>query len=208
MIKKGIILLLVAIMSTTVGFAQERRDNWRRPYADIGFNSMTMSSANIPDLISNYGVSFSAGRTFYLHSKPLLGMRLGIDATWFDLSYTNYQIMNITYSGKENTMQYEQVELAAQIGPSLTFRPFGKFNVHGYMKYAPTVSTLFVNNNIMGCYSPFVVKGVAVSFGKIGFGVESRTFECRYKEIGAVDHPDNIENVSYDGWRAFVTFVF
>ena len=209
MIKKGIILLLVTIMSATVCFGQEHRDNWRRPYADIGFNSTTMSSANIPDLMSNYGISFSVGRTFYLHCMPILGgVRLGIDATWFDLSYTDYQIMNMTYSNENRLMQYEQVEIAAQIGPSITIRPFGRFNIHGYIKYAPTISNLIANNKMMSCYSPHIVRGVSVSFGKIGFGVESRTFECRYKEIGAIDHPDNIENISYEGWRAFLTLVF
>ena len=74
----------------------------------------------MPDLMSNYGVSFSVGRTFYLHSKPMLRLaRLGIDVTWFDVNYTNYQIMNMAYAANSTSM-YEQVELGAQIGPSLT----------------------------------------------------------------------------------------
>lgn len=43
----------------------------------------------MPDLKSNYGASFTTGRTFYLH-KPIGGfLRFGIDVTWFDLNYTN-----------------------------------------------------------------------------------------------------------------------
>lgn len=206
--KKGVLLLLVTILSVTVGFAQERRDNWRRPYANIGFSNITMSSTDIPDLISNYGVSFSVGRTFYLHKKPLMRVaRLGIDVTWFDVNYTNYQIMNMTYSTTTTTM-YEQVELGAQIGPSLTIRPFGRFHIHGYVKYAPTISSLYANGNIYGCYAPFIIRGAAISTGKIGVGLECRSFECMYEELGVKNNPEAIDPTKFEGWRAYITFVF
>jgi hypothetical protein len=206
--KKGVILLLIAILSTSVCFAQERRDNWRRPYTNIGFISTTMSSSDMPDLMSNYGVSFSVGRTFYLHSKPMLGLaRLGIDVTWFDVNYTNYQIMNMAYAANSTSM-YEQVELGAQIGPSLTIRPFGRFHIHGYIKYAPTISSLDIDGNIFGCYAPFIIQGAAVSVGNIGFGVENRSFKCKYQELGVKDNPEEIEPTTFEGWRAYITFVF
>lgn len=207
--KKGVILLLIAILATSVCFAQERRDNWRRPYANFGYSNTTMSSKDMPDLMSNYGVSFSVGRTFYLHSKPMLGIaRLGIDVTWFDVNYTNYQIVNMAFSAANSTTTYEQIELGAQIGPSLTIRPFGKFHIHGYIKYSPTISNLNANDNFFGCYSPFIIQGVAVSTGNIGFGLESRSFKCMYKELGVNNNPEKIEPTTFEGWRAYVTFVF
>lgn len=206
--KKGLILLLIAVLSASVCFAQERRDNWRRPYANFGFSNITMSSNDMPDLISNYSVSFSVGRTFYLHSRPMLGhVRLGIDVTWFDVNYTNYQIMNMAYSANTTTA-YEQVELGAQIGPSITIRPFGRFHIHGYAKYSPTASSLDVNGNIYACYTPFIVYGAAVSVGNIGFGLENRTFECKYQELGVKNNTEIIDPTKFDGWRAYVTFVF
>lgn len=206
--KKGVILLLITLLSASLCFAQERRDNWRRPYADIGFSSTTMSSKDIPDLMSNYGVSFSVGRTLYLHNRPALGIfRLGLDVTWFDINYTNYQIMSMAYSNLES-MQYEQIELGVHIGPSITIRPSGKFNIHGYIKYSPTISSLYANDNIYGCYTPFITQGVSVSWGKLGVGVETRSFECHYKELGVKNNPEAIDPTTIKGWRVFATFVF
>ena len=206
--KKGILLLLVTILATTVSFAQERRDNWRRPYADIGFSSSTMTNKDMPNLMSNFGISFSAGRTLYLHSKPMLGIaRVGIDISWFDVNYTNYKIMNMTYSETE-PMLYEQIELGVHVGPSITIRPCGRFNIHGYIKYSPTISSLYANNNIYGGYAPFFTKGVSVSWGNIGVGLELRSFECKYQEMGVKNNPEEVEATKIEGWRAFVTFVF
>ena len=66
---------------------------------------------------------FSVGRTFYLHKKPMgKVLKFGIDATWFDLAYTNYDVQHITY-WETNNFQIHEVEAGMQIGPSLTLNP-------------------------------------------------------------------------------------
>ena len=90
-------------------------------------------------------IAFTVGRTFYLH-KPIANMlRFGIDATWFDLNYTNYDIEHITY-WETNKYQYHQGEVSMQVGPSLTFEPIKKLSVHAYFKYAPTFAVLYTGN--------------------------------------------------------------
>ena len=87
--KRKITLLLISILTVSVCFAQSDDDRWKKKYINLGFINTTMSQDGLPDLKSNYGVSFTVGRTFYLH-RPIGGfLRFGIDATWFDLNYTN-----------------------------------------------------------------------------------------------------------------------
>ena len=207
--RRIVILLLVTLLTSTACFAQAKKDNWRRKYADFGFINTTMSGSDIPDLTSNYGVSFAVGRIFYLHHKPILRhVRLGIDATWMDINYTNYQIMQLGYNAK-SSLQYEQMELAAQIGPSVTIRPFGKVNIHGYVRYAPTMSALYANDVIYTAYSPYIVHGISVTRGTVGFGLESRVFMCDYEELGATEtRAFAIDKVNYNGWKAYLTVAF
>ena len=94
----------------------------------------------MPELKSNYGASFTVGRTFFLHKKPIGGfLRLGIDATWLDVNYTNYKIKHITYWGT-NRYEYHQGDLSVHIGPSITLTPTKKLYVHGYFRYVPTLT--------------------------------------------------------------------
>lgn len=207
--KRIVILVLVVLMTSTTLFAQEKRDNWRRKYADFGFINTTMSSTDIPNLTSNYGLSFSVGRVFYLHHRPIFRhVRLGVDVTWLDMNYTNYQIMQLGRSSN-TAIQYEQMELAAAIGPSVTIRTSGSITVHGYVKYAPTASVLYANDIIYNAYSPFIVNGIAVVRGKVGIGLESRTFMCDYDEWGSAEtRAYSIDKVNYNGWKAYLTVSF
>lgn len=207
--RRFVILLLVALMTSTSLFAQEKRDNWRRKYADFGFIHTTMSSPDIPNLTSNYGVSFGVGRVFYLHHRPIFRhVRLGIDVTWLDMNYTNYQIMQLGYTSN-NTIQYEQMELAAEIGPSVTIRPFGNINIHGYVKYTPTVSVLYANNTIYNAYTPIIIQGISVTRGNVGLGLESRVFMCDYDEWGSTEtRAYAIDKVNYRGWKVYLTVAF
>jgi hypothetical protein len=86
----------------------------------------------MPALKSNFSGSLSVGRTFYLHRPIGKFLRFGIDATWFDLNYTNYKIKHITHS-ETNNYQYHQGELAVQVGPSITLKPVGKFHTRENM---------------------------------------------------------------------------
>lgn len=207
---KRITLLLISILTVSACFAQSNDGRWRKKYINLGFINTTLSQDGMPDLKSDYGASFTTGRTFYLH-KPICGfLRFGIDVTWFDLNYTNYKIKHITYLGTDN-YQYHQGEVSMHIGPSITIRPVGKLNIHGYIRYAPSFSALYTDDAFYGNYATFFVGGVSISYGAIGLGFETRFGDCEYKEFGA----DNDENASsplnktkYNGWKAYLTFRF
>ena len=210
LMKRKITLLLISILTVSICFAQSDDDRWRKKYRNIGFINTTMSQDGQPDLKSNYGASFTVGRTFYLH-KPIGGfLRFGIDATWFDLNYTNYKIKHITNWGTDN-YQYHQGEVSMHIGPSITIRPVGKLNIHGYVRYAPSFSALYADDAFYGNYATFFVGGASISDGVFGLGFETRFGNCEYEVFGA-DSDDNnkspINETIYNGWKAYLTFRF
>ena len=207
--KRKITLLLISILTVSVCFAQSDDDRWRKKYINLGFINTTMSQDGMPNLKSNYGASFTVGRTFYLH-RPIGGfLRFGIDATWFDLNYTNYKIKHITYWGTDN-YQYHQGEVSMHIGPSITIRPVGKLNIHGYFRYAPSFSALYADDTFYGNYATFFVGGASISYGVIGLGIETRFGDCKYKEFGADSDElsSSINKTKHNGWKAYLTFRF
>lgn len=155
-------------------------------------------------LKSNYGAAITVGRTFSLHKTPIVNMiRFGIDATWFDLNFTNYRLLyrsengsftdyNDDYYGVEEDIQnFYQGEIAMQVGPSVSVNPISKLNVHAYFRYAPGYSVLYNGDGIYGGFASFFVGGASVSYGVIGLGIESRFGSCKYKEFGGMSEGDN-----------------
>lgn len=204
---KKIILLAALIVSSVCSYAQETDKEWRKKFINLSFTNATMSQDNVQDLKSNYGLAFTVGRTYYLH-KPIGDMlRFGIDATWFDINYTNYDIEHITY-WETNKYQYHQAEVSMHVGPSITFEPIKKFAIQAYLRYAPTFATLYTGNDktFYGNYATLWVAGGSVSYGVIGLGIESRFGNTKYKPLGSSDS-DNI-NSSLSGLRAYLTFKF
>ena len=202
--KRKITLLLISILTVSVCFAQSDDDRW----INLGFINTTMSQDGLPDLKSNYGASFTVGRTFYLH-RPIGGfLRFGIDATWFDINYTNYDIKHIAYWGTEE-YQYHQGEISMHVGPSITLTPVKQFNINGYFRYAPSFSAMYMNDTFYGNYATFFVGGAYISYGVFGIGIEKRFGDCEYKELWS-DSEDAVvpSKISYNGWKAYITFRF
>lgn len=207
--KRKIILLLISILTVSVCFAQSDDDRLRKKYINLGFINTTMSQDGLPDLKSNYGAAFTVGRTYFLHKKPIAGfLRFGIDATWFDLNYTNYDIKHIGYWGSEE-FQYHQGEISMHIGPSITLTPVKKFNINGYFRYAPSFSAMYMNGTFYGNYATFFVGGAYISYGVFGIGIEKRFGDCEYKELWS-DNEDAVapSKMSHNGWKAYITFRF
>ncbi len=207
---KRIILFFISMLTVSLCFAQGDNDKWRKKYINLGFINTTMSQDGMPDLKSNYGASFTVGRTFYLHKKPIGGiLRFGLDATWFDLNYTNYKIKHITYWETEN-YQYHQGEISMHIGPSITIKPIGKLNIHGYFRYAPSFSALYADDTFYGNYATFFVGGASISYGVIGLGFESRFGDCKYKDfiISGEDETSFSKRIKNNGYRVYLTFNF
>lgn len=205
--KKKIILFSVLVVSSICIYAQETSKEWRKKFINLSFTNATISQDNVQDLKSNYGVAFTVGRTFFLH-KPIGDMlRFGIDATWFDINYSNYEIEHITY-WETDKYQYHQGEISLHVGPSITFEPVKKLAVHAYFQYAPTFAMLYTGESetFYGNYASLWVAGGNVSYKSIGLGIESRFGNINYKPLGSSDS-DNIDS-SLSGFRAYLTFKF
>lgn len=215
------IALAIIIASVSVCHAQYEsqaskpdysvENNKMRPkYRNLSFVHTEMKQDGPPNLKSNYGTSFTVGRTFFLHKRPIAGLlQIGIDATWFDLCYTNYKIKHIMYIEEDN-YENHQGELSMHIGPSLTINPVRKLNIHGYFRFAPSFSVLYTDDTFYGNYAPFFITGLSVSYNVIGLGIESRTGKCTYKKLGSFQDdkcpPNN--KIKNKGWRAYLTFRF
>lgn len=198
-------------MSVT-GYSQNSNDTGkqRNKYIDIGFATSTMEQDNFPKLKSNYGVSFTAGKTFYLHQQPIANcLRFGIDATWFDINYTNYKIEHITYRGTDK-YDYHQGEVSMHVGPSLTITPVKNLNIVGYFRYAPTFSGLYANDEFSGNYASMFVGGASLSYGVIGLGIESRFGNSKYKAFCFDKDSNDADKVktTFSGFRAYISFRF
>ena len=61
----------------------------RAKYFNIGYVNQTVTDKTFGGKIkSDFGVSLSSGKTYYLHKKPIVGMiKFGLDWTWLDINY-------------------------------------------------------------------------------------------------------------------------
>ena len=136
---KKLLIILVALTCVIMSHAQNR-------YINVSFIDTDMKQADFQDLKSNYGASFTVGRTYRLVGNHL---RLGLDVSWLDLNYTNYKIKHITNEAAD-TYFYHQGEISMQIGPSLTFIPTYGTRVSAYYRYSPAFSCLYDNVDVYG----------------------------------------------------------
>lgn len=192
---KKLFLLLVSLACMITAEAQNR-------YINVSFMGNDMKQADFQDLKSNYGASFTTGRTYRLLGNHL---RLGLDVSWLDLNYTNYKIKHITNESTD-TYFYHQGEIAMQIGPSLTFIPTYGTRVSAYYRYSPAFSCLYDNVDVYGNYASLFVTGGSISFGAIGLGAEYRYGNCNYKNFTSSASSQKAVNLS--GWKAYITFRF
>ena len=204
---KVILLTIILFVSSVSSNAQETNKEWRKKFINLSFTNATLSQDNVQDLKSNYGAAFTVGRTYFLH-KPIGDMlRFGIDATWFDINYTNYDIEHITYWSTDK-YQYHQSEISMNVGPSVTLEPIKKFAIHAYFRYAPTFAVIYTENDkiFYGNYASMWVTGGNLSYGVLGVGIEHRFGNLSYKPFKSADS-ENL-NASISGFRAYLTFKF
>ncbi len=208
--KRKISILICLFFFCVASYSQENGNlgKLRNKYINISFAKSTMDQDGFPKLNSNYGVGFTVGKTFYLHKKPLANcIRFGIDATWFDINYTNYKIEHITYLGTDK-YDYHQGEVSMHVGPSITITPTKDFSIVGYFRYAPTYSGLYANENFSGNYASVFVGGGSVAYGVIGLGIEARFGNCKYNAFTFDEDEDETNKLksSFSGFRVYFSF--
>ncbi|MCM1441803.1 MAG: hypothetical protein NC131_21720 [Roseburia sp.] len=232
--KQTFIVFLLSFLVLSAAAQDEAKTatrHWRPKYRNLNFNSEKITLDGF-SLDSKFGAAFTTGRTYFLHKTPILRMiRIGIDATWFDISYANYKTQWLDY-GDEDYYSYDdyygddedyddeitihKAEIGMQVGPSVTVNPVDKLNVHGYFRYAPTFAMMYDDDAFRGNYASMFVTGISLSYGAIGFGIEKRWGTCKYKELFS----DSDDDYDYDysspdafkwktsGLRVYLSFRF
>lgn len=229
------ICLLSACVLTATAQGTERRPvgDWRPKYRNLNFNTEKMIFSDNSSIKSEFGAAFTAGRTYYLHRTPILRMiRIGLDATWFDINYANYKqkwFDGNDFSDRGNDFfDDEEIdddgeikntihkgEIGLHVGPSVTVNPLGKLGVHVYFRYAPTFAMMYNDGAFRGNYVSMFVTGASVSYGIIGVGIEKRWGTGKYKTLFGGDDLSDLfgdyistgpMKIKTSGMRAYLSF--
>lgn len=231
--KKTFLLIVLSLAGAlTAARAQsydaDRDDMYRdiRRMANKGFTNIGLSGQTLSvvtpvvgrlelelNSVADWGVSVSRSRTFAVHRNPLARMiYLGIDATWVDINYAQYgddiDVLGINVSKLTGGTKLHHLDVSLLgFGPSVHVFPVGKLGLHAYVKYLPTVSTIFTaEDDFQGSigYASIFTLGTAVSWGVISAGFEGRFGGGRYnRNIG--DYAPVKGNLSTAGARLYVS---
>ena len=203
----------------------------RAKYFNIGYitnQTLTDKVDAEAEWKSDFGVSLTFGKTYYLHKKPLLNMiKFGIDATWFELSYAKYSEPDVFAEGGSYTRAYNdyssgyedyyeedfdlgihQIDASMHVGPSVTVNPVGDLKVAAYFHYVPTYSMVVIDDSFGHGYVSNFAFGASVAYKAISVGIEHRwakkatynglSFDEEGMDYDAPDFEDVIES---DKWK-------
>jgi hypothetical protein len=208
---KKLCVLLLLLLPSLLAIAQESKK--RNRYVNFSYVSTKLSQDGAPDLNSKFGVALTRGHTYYLNKKPIANcIYFGIEATWIDLTYTNYKNDKLITDNSDKKDIHEG-EVSMQVGPSITVNPTGALNIQGYFKFAPSFSGIYDNDKFNGNYASFFVGGGVISYGMIGIGIESRFGNSKYKTLYSKnDDNDNSTSgkikTTFSGLRAYLSIRF
>lgn len=229
-------LLVVNELSDRVQKTEDAARNeriWKKraKYFNIGYitnQTLTDKVDAEAEWKSDFGVSLTFGKTYYLHKKPLLNMiKFGIDATWFELSYAKYSEPDVFAEGGSYTRAYNdyssgyedyyeedfdlgihQIDASMHVGPSVTVNPVGDLKVAAYFHYVPTYSMVVIDDSFGHGYVSNFAFGASVAYKAISVGIEHRwakkatynglSFDEEGMDYDAPDFEDVIES---DKWK-------
>lgn len=186
-------------------------------YTNLAFAYSNFKQENYPSLKSDYGFSLIKGTTYYLH-KPIAGLlRFGIDATWTDITYTNYKV-NEYYSLYEEPEKYSinQIDVALGAGLSATVNMFKHFQASLYFRYNPTFQMLLNHSEFEGGFANMFSYGLNATYYRVGVGIEGRFGKAKTKTyLDLSDIEDAFTgttrhkiSTSLSGLRAYICFRF
>lgn len=145
----------------------------------------------------DWGVGITAGRTFYVHKKPILNMiKIGIDWSYLDLTYVKYKKANIedpdlAYIPQQRYFGDQQAEYAMAVGPSVTVNPIDKLKVNAYLRYMPACSVIFDDKKADVQFASGGQFGMSVSYKLIALGFETRWMSSKYNLLHGEDEIDD-----------------
>lgn len=219
------------VQKTEDAARNERIWKKRAKYFNIGYitnQTLTDKVDAEAEWKSDFGVSLTFGKTYYLHKKPLLNMiKFGIDATWFELSYAKYSEPDVFAEGGSYTRAYNdyssgyedyyeedfdlgihQIDASMHVGPSVTVNPVGDLKVAAYFHYVPTYSMVVIDDSFGHGYVSNFAFGASVAYKAISVGIEHRwakkaTYNgLSFDEEGMdYDVPDFEDVIESDKWK-------
>lgn len=239
--KRILLLAISTVMGVGSLFAQnedllslekmENRMIWkdRAKYFNIGFVKQDVSAIaddfEIDLMKSDWGVSLSSGKTFYLHKQPIGGMvKFGLDWTWFDLNVAGHSYYDYFagdgyedsfdgYYSEEDAEKVYQAEIGMQVGPSITINPVHHLKISAYFRVTPSYSAFYMPDyeEGYGGYMTVCNVGGAIAWKLLSLGVEYRSGKAIYKEFGGdsnlLDAGDDTKIMS-KGLRFYFGFRF
>lgn len=165
----------------------------RAKYFNLGYVNQTLTDKTQGfDVKSDFGVSLSNGKTYYLHKKPIAGMiKFGLDWTWLDINYAKSTWEDKTdideQTGEPYSTAIHQAEIGMQFGPSLTINPVHHLKVSGYFRVTPSYSLLYMDETIHHHYVTMFNAGCALAWKVISVGVEWRWGTAKYNGLSFSD---------------------
>lgn len=213
------IILGIMLLSALMTFSLAQNTYTLRPsYLNLSYVHQNLKFAGADKVNSSFGAAFTIGHTYYIcKNKPIANMiRFGLDATWLDLNYANYNFKDPMQEEKE---KIHQLEIGMQVGPSVTITPVKNLNISAYFRFAPSFAALFMQEDkkVGRSYASFFVTGASVTYKIIGLGIEKRWGKCTYKGVNLEDGED--EETAYsllpfssavktNGLRIYLSFRF
>ncbi len=175
------------VINTLVSQAKEAENQaiWkdRAKYFNIGYVNQTLTDKTFGgEIKSDFGVSLSNGKTYYLHKKPILGMiKFGLDWSWLDINYAKSTLEYIDEESYETySSDMHQAEIGMQFGPSLTINPVHHLKVGGYFRVTPSYSLLYMDETLHHHYITMCNAGLTIAWKVISVGVEWRWGTTKY----------------------------
>ncbi len=159
----------------------------RAKYFNIGYVKQTLTDKTFGgEIKSDFGVSLSNGKTYYLHKKPIAGMmKFGLDWSWMDINYakSTTQVIDEENGGAVSSEAMHQLEYGMQFGPSFTINPVHHLKVSGYFRVTPSYSMLYMNETLHHHYVTMWNAGFALAWKMISVGAEWRWGSATYKGL-------------------------
>lgn len=221
--KKVILLATCFILTYSSAHAQSKPG---KKYLNIGYVSQHLKVADEFDgeakIKSNFGASLSSGRTFFLNKEPIAKLLyFAIDWTYLDLNYAQYKETE-TYSYEDQngieiieTEDYNshKGEIGMQVGPSVHVGLTDGFTLSGHMRYAPSYSMLYVDEEFSGGFGNFFTAGLSANYGAFGLGFETRWGSSKHSFNVDIEEFEEQEvqvkeKIKLSGSRVFLAFRF
>ncbi len=176
----------------------------RAKYFNLGYVNQTLTDkVSGWELKSDFGVSLSNGKTYYLHKKPLARMiKFGLDFTWMDINYAKSTLHDVDLeTGEDYTSAMHQAEIGMQVGPSVTINPVHQLKVSGYFRVTPSYSMLYMDETVHHHYITMCNAGFTVAWKVISLGAEWRWGTAKYDGLTfdeSVFEDEGDEDTSFD----------